>query len=196
MKKILVLFILFFSSSLFADDISDFQIEGMSVGDSALDYFTKDEINNGQRDYHPNSDKFFQIAIIELSSSRFEVYEGMSFYFKNNDNTYKIYGMRGGIFFHNNYDECLVKKDEIEKDISFMFNYIERIDHGTAVHDYDKSGKSTVTQVEFLLDTSNDSIVISCYDWSEKITNELGWTDNLSVEAYAKEYANWLREQN
>ena len=62
----------------------------------------------------------------------------------------------------------------------------------TGKKSYDKSGKSTVTQVEFLLDTSNDSIVISCYDLSEKITNELICTDNLSVKAYAKEYANLL----
>ena len=47
MKKLLVLlFSLFFLSSLsvFADDISDFQIEGMSIGDSLLDYMTEDEI--------------------------------------------------------------------------------------------------------------------------------------------------------
>ena len=47
MKKLLaLLFSLFFlsSPSVFADDISDFQIEGMSIGDSLLDYMTEDEI--------------------------------------------------------------------------------------------------------------------------------------------------------
>ena len=44
MKILLTLFVLLFSSSVFADDISDFQIEGMSIGDSLLDYFTKKEI--------------------------------------------------------------------------------------------------------------------------------------------------------
>ena len=48
----------------------------------------------------------------------------------------------------------------------------------------------------FQLKHNKDKIAVACYDWSEKITNELGWTDNLSVEAYAEEYANWLREQN
>ena len=45
MKILLALFILFFSSSLFADDISDFEIEGMSIGDSALDYFSKEQLD-------------------------------------------------------------------------------------------------------------------------------------------------------
>ena len=35
-----------FSSPIFADSISDFQIEGISLGDKALDYFSKFELNN------------------------------------------------------------------------------------------------------------------------------------------------------
>ena len=47
MKKLLILlFSLFFLSttSVFADDISDFQIEGINIGDSLLDFMTEDEI--------------------------------------------------------------------------------------------------------------------------------------------------------
>ena len=47
MKKLLVLlFSIFFlsSPSVFADDISDFEIEGISIGDSLLDYMTEEEI--------------------------------------------------------------------------------------------------------------------------------------------------------
>ena len=39
MKKTLIILVLLFSSSVVADDISDFEIEGMSIGDSALDYY-------------------------------------------------------------------------------------------------------------------------------------------------------------
>ena len=46
MKTLLTLFVLLFSSLMFADDISDFQIEEMSIGDSLLDYYSKDEIIN------------------------------------------------------------------------------------------------------------------------------------------------------
>ena len=195
MKTLITLFVLLCSSSVVAENISDFQIEGISVGDSALDYYTKDEINDAQRTNFPNSDEFYQIAIFDLSSSKLEVYDGITFYLKKNDNNYKIYGLRGGIFFHDNYEKCLLKKNEVEKDISFVFKYIERIDHGTFKHFYDKSGKSKLSQVEFFLESSNDSIIITCYDWSKKITEELKWKDNLSVEAYSKEFADWLREQ-
>ena len=49
MKKLSTyLFLIFFSFQTLslADDITDFQVEGMSVGDSLLDYFSKEEIKN------------------------------------------------------------------------------------------------------------------------------------------------------
>ena len=39
-----------------ADDIRDFQIEGMSIGDSLLDYFSEEEINSGLRLNYEESD--------------------------------------------------------------------------------------------------------------------------------------------
>ena len=47
MKKLSTfLFLIFFSFSAlsFADDISDLEIEGISIGDSLLDYFSEKEI--------------------------------------------------------------------------------------------------------------------------------------------------------
>ena len=46
MKKFLLILILslFLITPSQADDIRDFQIEGMSIGDSALDYFSEQEI--------------------------------------------------------------------------------------------------------------------------------------------------------
>ena len=45
MKRLLLILILTFSFQIFAKaaDIRDFQIEGMSIGDSALQYFDKDD---------------------------------------------------------------------------------------------------------------------------------------------------------
>ena len=43
---IIVLVLIFSLQSLTkADDIRDFQIEGISIGSSLIDYFTKNEIN-------------------------------------------------------------------------------------------------------------------------------------------------------
>ena len=57
MKKLLV--IIFLSLCLInssqADDIRDLQIEGMSIGDSALDFFPESLIKNGTKNNPINS---------------------------------------------------------------------------------------------------------------------------------------------
>ena len=62
MKKLstyLFLILFSFSAPSYADDIRDFQIEGMSTGDSALNYFTEDELNEGKEYYQNSKSKAF-----------------------------------------------------------------------------------------------------------------------------------------
>ena len=65
MRVFLSVSILIFSFQSWAkgDDISDFEIEGMSIGDSLLDYFSKNEINQAKQDtqYH-GSDRYIIIT--------------------------------------------------------------------------------------------------------------------------------------
>ena len=68
------LFLIFFSfqTSSLADDIRDFQIEGMSVGDSLLDYFNKTQIEkqkNSKNTYKYKKGKFIIIGVGDISSS-------------------------------------------------------------------------------------------------------------------------------
>ena len=87
MKKLSTyLFLLLFSFQVpsWADDIRDFQIEGMSIGDGLLDYFNEEEINNFHKVFYPNK-KFYAL---DTFSSNYKVYEQVQFALKNND--YKI----------------------------------------------------------------------------------------------------------
>ena len=87
MKKLLVfLFSLFFLStpSAFADDISDFQIEGISIGDSLLDYMTEEEIlkeievNKDNYSYLKESNKYAEVYLFQ----NFPTYNGgLSFFY-------------------------------------------------------------------------------------------------------------------
>ena len=88
MKKLLVLlFSLFFlsSPSVFADDISDFEIEGISIGDSLLDYMTEDEIlkeiekNKDRYSYLNEPNKYAEVYLIK----DFQTYEAIAFFIKN-----------------------------------------------------------------------------------------------------------------
>ena len=56
MNRLILILILTFSFQPWtkADDIKDFQIEGMSIGDSLLDFMSEKEINNSKRNYVKN----------------------------------------------------------------------------------------------------------------------------------------------
>ena len=60
MKRLLTILILIFTlqTPSQADDIRDFQIEGMSIGDSLLDYFSKEDLKNFDKTYYPKSKKW------------------------------------------------------------------------------------------------------------------------------------------
>ena len=45
-----------------ADDIRDFQIEGMSIGDSLLDYFSEEKITNSNRHYPYLDNEFYTVG--------------------------------------------------------------------------------------------------------------------------------------
>ena len=65
MKRLsLYLFLIFFTllTPSQANDIRDFQIEGMSLGDSALDYFSEKEILDNKAPYYKNSNNKFSTS--------------------------------------------------------------------------------------------------------------------------------------
>ena len=93
MKKLSTyLFLIFFgfSAPSFADDISDLQIEGMSIGDSVLDYFTEEAIkkNTSKEVSEVRTKKFYDVNLFELS--HFETYDIVQITLKFNDKNYKI----------------------------------------------------------------------------------------------------------
>ena len=69
MKKILgIVFLgLLFSTSAHSDNIKDFKIENISIGDSALDYFTNSQIENSELDWY-NYRAIWSISKISLSN--------------------------------------------------------------------------------------------------------------------------------
>ena len=71
MKKLLGILVLglFLITPSQADDIRDFQIEGMSIGDSLLDYFSEEEIRKNKADYY--KDKRFMSLLTRFSVNPF-----------------------------------------------------------------------------------------------------------------------------
>ena len=180
MKKLsayLFLILFSFSAPSFADDISEFQIEGMSIGNSSLDYMSEEEIKENVVFVY--SDKKFTISVYKKST---EIYDsGVGSTYKSKDKKYKIHGVQGMIYFENNIEGCYEKQDEIEKEISSMFDEIKKEDWGILKLSFGEEG-STYRPITF--DFNNgDRINIACYHYSD-----VPQDDHLKINMSSKEF--------
>ena len=190
MKVFIVVLVLIFSfqSLTRADDIRDFEIEGISVGDSALNYFSEAEIkDNSSLDAfdHLNKGKIFYYAEFYKKPS-FEKYDAVQVILKFNDKNYQVYGVNAGLFIED-VNECRKKLDEGIKELSEFFKNAEKVDQPFIKLKADKSGKSTYGGIAFFMESG--SISLKCYDWSENI----GYDDSLRMSIKTKEYNNFLK---
>ena len=188
MKKLSTyLFLIFFSFSApsFADDIRDFQIEGMSLGDSLLDYFSEEEILENLPYQELKKKKFNAFEF--TSSERFEDYDAIQISIKPKDKKYIIYSIAGMIDFQDNIDNCIKKMKEIDLELLKMFKNLEKEEFDFAKHRKDKTGKSKYITTMYYF-SNEDRIGTQCYDWSKEMKRR----DHLRVLMRRKELSEWL----
>ena len=187
MKKILAIIVLnlFFITPSQADDIKDFQIEGMSTGDSLLDFFSKEEIKNKELNYFANKRKYYVIGIIDNLTN----FDQVEIYLKSNDKKYEIKTIAGMITIEN-LDTCLSKKKEIVKDIDGLFSNIKR-NTGVKSNEADKTGKSKQYIDQYLFNKTNH-IRVECMQWSQKMKDEENFVNTLNLVVMTDEISKWI----
>ena len=191
MKKllgILVLGLLFVSTPSQADDIGDLQIEGMSVGDSLLDFFSEEEIKNTTVVDWYKSNRYTSIQI--LNHKNFKTYEELQIHFETKDSSKKIAGIDGIINYIKNIDECYKRIDEVVQEISNIVKDLKDLGKETYKHNADETGKSTVTDYVFE-NKNSDEIQIGCYDYSESHGGE----DHFRIGIRLIALRNWIRTE-
>jgi len=190
MKRLLLILILTFSfqSLTKADDIKDFKIEGMSIGDSALDYFKEEDINSNKEDWYKNNE-FSSSEFPNFKTSYFgNLYETLQISYRTKDKKYIIKGVTGILLYENNIKNCYKKMDTIVDQISELFKDVSsQMDKLVEKHAADKSGNSITTSVDFYFDNGS-WMYVSCFDWSK----DIGYTDNLRIHLGSSEFADFL----
>ena len=182
MKKLFTLFVLLFSSSMVAEDISDFEIEGISVGDSLLDHYSAKEITESSDANVYDSNKFNG----KLIKIRIKQYDELRVIFKKEDNKkYIIDSIGGRINFKKNINDCFLKQDEIINSIS---NIIKNISwKRNQFNDTDGDYLAVYSNIEY------GSISVTCYDWKKELETKHGWWDMLQVGLDSYEYISDVR---
>ena len=188
MKRLLLILILSFSyqAQATADDIRDFEIEKMSIGDSALKYFTEDEIIISiRKNSYEGSDGLFFDA--QFEDNNYELYEQVTLTFKKNDKRYTIYSLCC-LIFYDNKKNCIKDYKKIAIDVEKLFpNHVK--DTINNKHQQDPSGKSFIYGITFL-DKDYSGAEVSCYSWSK----EMNLYDYVLVAIDTSEFGKWLQD--
>ena len=184
----LILIIIFSShSSTKADDISEFEIEGITLYDSALKHYG---INELKRDVINNytSDKYITSAIWQDLNE----YDYLQLSFKSDDTNYIIQDISGTK--NMTYNKCLNKLGQIENEISSLYESNSNIKNEGKVsynHPADRSGNSKVTDVAWVF-TNGDLIVIQCYNWQTEYGKKNNFRDSLKIAISNKDIDRWF----
>ena len=193
MKKLsayLFLILFCFSAPSFADDISDFQIEELAIGDSLLNIFSKEEIDSIEPTYYPDSRKFHDLPIV---SHKFKDYDQVSFGLKRDDEKYIIYSLSGDLYYENDFKNCMKKKEEILKEATSLFTKQKRSDYRYVYSEID-DGKSFSEITDFIF-KDKSRLRIYCTDWTLETERKREFSDMLSVNAVSYEYLKWLNKE-
>ena len=196
MKIILSLLIIIFSlqSLTKADDVRNFEIEGMSVGDSLYDYFSKKKINESEVDWYNDLEKNRYISYA-FDSIKFQTYDFVDIWVKYNDKDLKIDTMAGVLYFGDNkalkdVDDCYKNQKNISEELLTVFKNAQKEGPSKRIfYEADPSGKSSYTDIYLDLDEKYQ-VVIACYDWSDEFLGVK--EDHLYIAIRSKELSFWL----
>ena len=207
MKKILgIVFLVFLlSTNAHSDNIKDFKIENISIGNSALDFFNETELENGELDWHNYSYKEYSTSLLSGKG----IYDWFKISYKSDDDNFIIEGIVGivvkkkyeDIQCNNELDNAALNILELYKNIkqrkkkSYKVAYNPR----KIFQEPSQSGKSIATSISFDF-KDGGKIILSCYDM-DKATNQIdspikdiNQFDSFRIDIRSKVFKNYLEK--
>ena len=174
-----------------ADKITDFEIEGMSVGDSLLNYYGISEIKEAENNptYYPKSKKY---KVIYFFSKKKELFDYVNITLKDNDKKYIIHSVRGEKEI--NIEKCFKMKKQQIKGIEDILSKIDKDEYKS--HYGENYGNSEAHVTEFTLgDGSQIRIFCSNYDENNELVQNNVWKDGLEISLSSKKFIYFLTNE-
>ena len=189
-----IILILMLQSWAKSEDIRDFEIEGMSIGDSLNNHFSKKKINESEVDWYNDLEKNRYISYA-FDSKKFQTYDFVDIWVKYNDKDLKIDTMAGVLYFGDNkalkdVDDCYKNQKNISEELLTVFKNAQKEGPSKRIfYEADPSGKSSYTDIYLDLDEKYQ-VVIACYDWSDEFLGVK--EDHLYISIRSNDLSLWL----
>ena len=110
-----------------AEKISDFELDGISIGDTLLQYMTKEEILNDQKEsneaYKNLGNQIFFEVYKEPKDSDIDF---ISFFVKSNDKNFIIQAIYTTKTYQNNIDQCFARLNKITEQYDKNFKSLKK----------------------------------------------------------------------
>lgn len=162
----------------YANDIREFQLEEISIGDSLLDYYNIAQINEARetnfKDNKYTGKKF----------SKTKEFEEMQFMYLTDDKTKIIHGISAIKDFDNNLEKCKEERDSTIDSLKGLFMNAKLLGPKTKKH---SSGKSEWEGYGFML-KSGDLAIVACY-YSKRNKK---FSEHLRISLRTNDYDKWL----
>ena len=159
-----------------ADDIRDFELEGISVGDSLLIHLKKYNINKDSlktnRFYYPGSKKFYGTRI--MINDNDAQYDNIGFLLKDKDDEYIIYILTGRKTFPNNLAGCQKQKKKIVGQFMSLLKNAKRVDY---THKYPREDGKSISYITDFNFKDGSSIRVYCDNWSAETEKKMNVTE-------------------
>ena len=186
-----------------ADGIRDFKIEGIGIGDSALNYFDEKQLEDGEQGWHNYSYKEYSTSLVPGKG----IYDWFLVSYRSDDDKFIIKALVGGLE-KTNYDnkECNNKLDTVALSLSGSFKNTRQDKKkykltSDASRTYPFTGKSTVTSLSFNFKDEGE-IILSCYNMDKKtnqndsfITTILNQKDSFRINIRSRVFVNYLKKK-
>ena len=181
-----LLFIINFQFVSKANDIKDFEIGPISLGQSLLDYTNESQIKFLKKKKQYDNDKYIRYEITKVID--IENYDFVDVMIKKNDTNYVIVGISAAIEY-NQLDQCLKIKKEIQESIENILK-ADEIQETKFPSAQDSTGESIIYGVQYYTKPtpSNESIVVNCYHMTEKSNK----TRLLRVSVNTHEFSSFI----
>ena len=192
MKRLLLILIitLSFHTLIKADDITDFEIEGISIGDSLLDIATVNQINKAKSKKQLKNSNFYRFDLESLKD--LEIYDWARITTKKDDSNYTVINI-GAAIDYTELDECKKIKNDVQNGVEQIFTAVDK-EETTFASSQDKTGKSIIYGVQYYTKPFpfNEAIVVNCYH----MTEESNIKRSVIISVNSEEFSEYLVSLN
>ena len=189
-KKFLIIFLLTTNFQLLtnANEIGEFDIDGVSIGDSLLSYTSKDNVKNKTKAFYPNSKKYYLLEFNSQELSFLDQYSFIGFHLKENDNEYTIYSIKGMLDYDKDLNSCLKQKKIIIESIKDTLSDSKEEKYENSYGKLYGQSKAYISDFKV-----NDGFIrVWCNSWDKKNEKSKDFMDTLNVDLSDQIFLDWL----